>query len=59
MFVYGYMKYKNGKEFFYLRLMIGVSYVYNRLNREYILWHFIGVFTFYHSTPFGVSSKNP
>ena len=26
MFVYGYLKYKNGKEWFYLRLMIGVSY---------------------------------
>ena len=34
MFVYGYMKYKNGKEFFYLRLMIGVSYLDIILNIE-------------------------
>ena len=29
MFIYGYLKYKNSKEFYYLRFMVGVScYVY-------------------------------
>jgi len=33
MFLYAFLKYKNGKEFFYLRLIVGVS-IYTRNNKS-------------------------